>query len=94
MTGGKYFLWSGWPGKRNGQQNLYIAPMRDPGDDFRLARADCHAGPALGAGGDADLRRAAGAQAQRRYVHRLFRQRKLDPGLLPGPAAQQRPTKC
>ena len=26
----KYFLWSGWPGKRNGQQNLYIALMRDP----------------------------------------------------------------
>ena len=26
----KYFLWSGWPGKRNGRQNLYIAPMRDP----------------------------------------------------------------
>lgn len=28
--GRKYFLWSGWPGRRNGQQNLYIAPMRDP----------------------------------------------------------------
>ena len=26
----KYFLWSGWPGKRDGQQNLYIASMRDP----------------------------------------------------------------
>lgn len=26
----KYFVWSGWPGKSNGQQNLYIAPMRDP----------------------------------------------------------------
>jgi GH43 family beta-xylosidase len=26
----KYFVWSGWPGKRNGQQNLYIAPMKDP----------------------------------------------------------------
>jgi GH43 family beta-xylosidase len=28
--GRKYFLWSGWPGKRDGQQNIYIAPMRDP----------------------------------------------------------------
>jgi GH43 family beta-xylosidase len=28
--GRKYFVWSGWPGKRNGQQNLYIASMRDP----------------------------------------------------------------
>lgn len=28
--GRRYFLWSGWPGRRNGQQNLYIAPMRDP----------------------------------------------------------------
>jgi GH43 family beta-xylosidase len=28
--GRKYFIWSGWPGKRNGQQNLYIAPMKDP----------------------------------------------------------------
>ncbi len=27
--GGKYFVWSGWPGRRNGRQNLYIAPMRD-----------------------------------------------------------------
>ena len=27
--GRKYFLWSGWPGKENGQQNIYIAPMRD-----------------------------------------------------------------
>ncbi|MDB6041248.1 MAG: putative beta-xylosidase, partial [Verrucomicrobiales bacterium] len=25
-----YFLWSGWPGKVNGQQNLYIAPMSNP----------------------------------------------------------------
>ena len=28
--GRKYFLWSGWPGKRNGQQNIYIASMKDP----------------------------------------------------------------
>ncbi len=25
-----YFIWSGWPGRRNGQQNLYLAPMADP----------------------------------------------------------------
>jgi GH43 family beta-xylosidase len=28
--GRRYFLWSGWPGKRNGRQDIYIAPMRDP----------------------------------------------------------------
>lgn len=28
--GRRYFLWSGWPGKRNGKQNIYIAPMRNP----------------------------------------------------------------
>ena len=28
--GRKYFLWSGWPAKSNGQQNIYIASMRDP----------------------------------------------------------------
>jgi GH43 family beta-xylosidase len=28
--GRMFFVWSGWPGKRNGQQNLYIAPMSDP----------------------------------------------------------------
>jgi GH43 family beta-xylosidase len=25
-----YFVWSGWEGKQNGQQNLYIAPMSNP----------------------------------------------------------------
>jgi GH43 family beta-xylosidase len=25
-----YFIWSGWEGTQNVQQNLYIAPMRDP----------------------------------------------------------------
>ena len=29
-NGSRYSVWSGWPGRRNGQQNLYIAPMRDP----------------------------------------------------------------
>jgi len=28
--GRRYFVWSGWPGRRNGQQNLYIAGMKDP----------------------------------------------------------------
>jgi GH43 family beta-xylosidase len=28
--GRHYFVWSGWPSRRNGQQNLYIAPMKDP----------------------------------------------------------------
>jgi GH43 family beta-xylosidase len=28
--GRRFFLWSGWPGKRNGQQNIYISPMKDP----------------------------------------------------------------
>lgn len=31
QTGGNnYFVWSGWPGQSNGQQNLYIARMRSP----------------------------------------------------------------
>jgi GH43 family beta-xylosidase len=30
VEGRKYFVWSGWPGKHNGQQNLYIAGMKDP----------------------------------------------------------------
>ncbi len=25
-----YFLWSGWPGYKNGLQNIYIAPMSNP----------------------------------------------------------------
>ena len=25
-----YFIWSGWPGATNGEQNLYIAPMSNP----------------------------------------------------------------
>jgi GH43 family beta-xylosidase len=29
-TGDRYFIWSGWPGKRNGQQNLYGARLKDP----------------------------------------------------------------
>ncbi len=28
--GRRYFLWSGWPGRRNGQQNIYAAAMKDP----------------------------------------------------------------
>jgi GH43 family beta-xylosidase len=28
--GRRYLIWSGWPGRRNGQQNLYGAAMRDP----------------------------------------------------------------
>ena len=29
-TSGRYFIWSGWPGARNGRQNLYISAMADP----------------------------------------------------------------
>ena len=29
-NGSLYFIWSGWPGKENGQQHLYIAPMSNP----------------------------------------------------------------
>jgi GH43 family beta-xylosidase len=29
-NGEMFYIWSGWPGKKDGQQNLYIAPMRDP----------------------------------------------------------------
>lgn len=25
-----YFVWSGWPGPKDGQQNLYLAPMSNP----------------------------------------------------------------
>lgn len=32
--GRKFFVWSGWPGTNNGQQNLYAAAMKDP---FTLA---------------------------------------------------------
>jgi GH43 family beta-xylosidase len=28
--GGLYFIWSGWPGKIDGQQNIYIASMSNP----------------------------------------------------------------
>jgi len=28
--GRRYFLWSGWPGRHNGQQNIYAAAMKDP----------------------------------------------------------------
>src|SRR5687768_13298449 len=28
--GSLYFTWSGWPGKENGRQHLYVAPMSNP----------------------------------------------------------------
>lgn len=28
--GSKYFIWSGWEGDEDGQQNIYIAPMSNP----------------------------------------------------------------
>ena len=40
----RYFVWSGWPGTRNGRQNLYISALRDPltltGRRVLLARPD------------------------------------------------------
>ncbi len=30
QDGQLYFIWSGWPGKENGRQHLYIAPMINP----------------------------------------------------------------
>jgi GH43 family beta-xylosidase len=30
QDGRLFFVWSGWPGNRNGRQNIYIAPMSDP----------------------------------------------------------------
>ena len=34
----RYFVWSGWPGSTDGQQNLYIAEMRNP---WTLASGPC-----------------------------------------------------
>lgn len=28
--GRRYFIWSGWPGKKDGRQNLYISAMKSP----------------------------------------------------------------
>ena len=30
LNGQLYFIWSGWPGNTNGQQNIYIAKMKNP----------------------------------------------------------------
>lgn len=30
QNGDLFFAWSGWPGRRNGQQNLYLARMKNP----------------------------------------------------------------
>jgi GH43 family beta-xylosidase len=30
VFGNRVFVWSGWPGKRNGRQNLYMARMKSP----------------------------------------------------------------
>lgn len=45
MPGGKlYFIWSGWPGAKNGEQNLYIARMSNPwmisGERICISRPD------------------------------------------------------
>jgi GH43 family beta-xylosidase len=42
LAGRRYFVWSGWPGRSNGQQNLYISEMASPvklkGERVLLAR--------------------------------------------------------
>jgi GH43 family beta-xylosidase len=42
--GRRFLVWSGWPGKRNVQQHLYIAPLRTPtqvsGARVEIARPD------------------------------------------------------
>lgn len=30
QDGRMFFVWSGWPGEKNGKQNIYIAPMSNP----------------------------------------------------------------
>lgn len=44
LNGGRYFVWSGWPGKVDGEQNLYIAPMKNArtlaGEARLIARPD------------------------------------------------------
>ena len=79
-----YFVWSGWPGKVDGQQNLYVAPMSNPYTDRAAS------GPDLGThrepGNDTRCRstKAPGSQARWHAFRRLFGQRQLDDALLPG----------
>jgi GH43 family beta-xylosidase len=44
VFGNHVFVWSGWPGKRNGRQNLYMARMKNPlelaGSRVLLAQPD------------------------------------------------------
>lgn len=85
--GRRYFLWSGRPGRRSRQQNLYIAPMRSPaglsGSRVLLISPEqsweCVAMPVC-----------EGPQVLRRngdVFILLFGQRELDPGLLPRTAS-------
>ena len=42
LKGRLYFIWSGWPGNTNGEQDIYIAAMKDPwtleGNRTRISR--------------------------------------------------------
>jgi len=82
-----FFIWSGWPGRENGQQNLYAAAMRDP---LTLAAQECCSAFPINHGNarPCRLRRAADLETQRQTIPHLLCQRKLDGRLLLGDVDQ------
>ena len=94
FNGQRWFVWSGWAGDTNVEQNIYLARMSSPHHADRRPVRHLPAPRDLGAGRRQPVHQRgprADPGPQRPAAHRLLRQRQLERPVLPRrPAAARR----